>query len=299
VPFVSVIMNCYNSAGYLREALESVRAQTYGDWEIVFWDNQSKDDSAAIFRSYDDPRFRYHLAPAHTPLGEARNLAVEKATGEWIAFLDCDDLWVPQKLQRQVSIIDSEGPDLGLVYGRMRRLVEASGVGSSVERELASGQRRSAERQLPEGDIFAQLLCVDFVPMLCAMVRRSAYWKVGGIDRSFRQAEDHDLFLKIARSYKARAVQDVLGTYRIHGANAYNTEASFAESLKIIERYLPQPEARKGLTYYHTYLAAYHLRQGQIWAGASRLLLHGSLAVLLKKAAALAWTRVTYAARKV
>src|SRR3972149_5927289 len=89
-PLVSVIMNCYNGARYLREALASVLVQTFTDWEIVFWDNQSADESAAIFKSYSDRRFRYFLAPEHTVLGRARNLAVEQARGEWIAFLDCD-----------------------------------------------------------------------------------------------------------------------------------------------------------------------------------------------------------------
>ena len=79
---VSVIINCFNGEKYLREALDSVITQTYKNWEIIFWDNQSTDESAEIFNSYDDVRLRYFLAPKFTKLGQARNLAVANATGE-------------------------------------------------------------------------------------------------------------------------------------------------------------------------------------------------------------------------
>jgi len=118
-PLVSVIMNCYNSAQYLHEAIESVLAQTYSHWEIIFWDNQSTDESVSIFKSYSDKRLHYFLAPEHTKLGKARNLAVKQARGEWIGFLDCDDVWLPEKLEKQITIILEEDTELGLVYGQM------------------------------------------------------------------------------------------------------------------------------------------------------------------------------------
>nr|MCH9813328.1 glycosyltransferase [Campylobacterota bacterium] len=74
-PLVSVVINCYNSDTYLKEAIESVFNQTYQNWEIIFWDNQSTDRSAEIIKSYNDNRIKYFYAPVHTPLGEARNLA--------------------------------------------------------------------------------------------------------------------------------------------------------------------------------------------------------------------------------
>ena len=97
-PLVSVIMNCYNGEMYLREALDSVLSQTYTNWELIFWDNQSSDKSETIFLSYDDSRLIYFYAPQHTNLGKARTLAIEKTRGQWIAFLDVDDLWFPEKL---------------------------------------------------------------------------------------------------------------------------------------------------------------------------------------------------------
>ena len=95
-PLVSVIMNCYNGDRFLRQAIDSVYCQTYDNWEIIFWDNASTDSSAKIARSYDD-KIRYFLATKNTPLGEARNLALNKASGKYVAFLDCDDLYFPNK----------------------------------------------------------------------------------------------------------------------------------------------------------------------------------------------------------
>ena len=80
-PLVSVIMNCYDGEKYLTEAIDSVLAQTYQNWEIVFWDNQSTDRSAEIIKSYTDPRVKYFYAPKHTWLYEERNYAIEKASG--------------------------------------------------------------------------------------------------------------------------------------------------------------------------------------------------------------------------
>src|SRR5437868_4501867 len=101
-PLVSVIMNCLNGEQFLRDAIDSVIAQTYANWEIVFWDNASTDASASIAQSYHDDRIRYFRGDSTVPLGHARNLAIQKSRGTFIAFLDCDDLWLPTKLEKQL-----------------------------------------------------------------------------------------------------------------------------------------------------------------------------------------------------
>ena len=115
-PLVSVIMNCFNGEEYLREAVNSVIKQNYENWEIIFWDNQSTDKSAEIFKSYKDKRLKYYYASSHSGiLDEARNYALKKANGDFIAFLDVDDWWLPNKLEKQIPLFDD--PDVGLVYG--------------------------------------------------------------------------------------------------------------------------------------------------------------------------------------
>ena len=112
-PLVSILMNCYNGEKFLEEAINSVLAQTYKNWELIFWDNQSTDQSAYILKSYNDPRLKYFLAPEHTDLGGGRAEAFQYLTGEFIAILDTDDIWLPQKLEKQVPLF--EDPEIGIV----------------------------------------------------------------------------------------------------------------------------------------------------------------------------------------
>ena len=113
-PLVSVIINCFNGEMYLREALNSVIAQTYKNWEIIFWDNQSTDQSAGIFKSYNDIRLKYYYASSYTSLYQARNYAIKKCNGEFIAFLDSDDWWTSEKLETQMNLFEDK--EVGLVY---------------------------------------------------------------------------------------------------------------------------------------------------------------------------------------
>src|SRR6267154_1788328 len=101
---VSIIMNIRNGAANLREALDSVMAQTFADWELIVWDDRSSDDSAKVVAEYGDHRIHYFLSPEETPLGRARELAIRQAKGEWLAFLDQDDVWLPNKLQQQMAL---------------------------------------------------------------------------------------------------------------------------------------------------------------------------------------------------
>ena len=92
-PLVSVIMNCYNGEKYLNDSLNSLLSQNYSNWELIFWDNISTDNSKKIFESYKDKRFKYYSATKHEILYKARNLAIKKTSGDYIAFLDTDDIW--------------------------------------------------------------------------------------------------------------------------------------------------------------------------------------------------------------
>ena len=113
-PLISVVINCYNGETFLKNAINSIYAQTYRNWEIIFWDNASTDSSADIAQSYDE-KIRYFKDVSTKPLYEARGLAVQKAKGEYLAFLDCDDWWDPYKLEKQISLF--KDTKVGFVYG--------------------------------------------------------------------------------------------------------------------------------------------------------------------------------------
>ena len=221
MPLVSVIINVRNGAPTLREALDSVMAQTFADWELIVWDDCSTDESAAVVAQYADPRIRYFLSAELTPLGKARNDAIRKAKGEWIAFLDQDDVWLPRKLELQMALADSHSSkrtlggaleNTGIIYGRTVRF-------------YPNGMKRDYDQThefepLPEGDIFTQLFTKGcFIAMSSAVFRRSAIEDIGGITENIAIIPDYYLYAGVTRQHPVRAVQDVVCHYRMHDAN--------------------------------------------------------------------------------
>ena len=105
LPFISIIMNCHNGEKYLKNSIKSVLNQSYKFWELIFFDNQSKDKSKKIVLSFKDKRIKYFSSKKFNSLYEARNLAISKTKGEYVCFLDVDDWWTKTKLAKQVEII--------------------------------------------------------------------------------------------------------------------------------------------------------------------------------------------------
>jgi glycosyltransferase involved in cell wall biosynthesis len=203
---VTVVMNVRNGAATLREAVDSVLAQTVDDWELIVWDDRSSDDSAKIIAGYSDRRIRYFLSPGDTPLGKARSDAIREAQGDWIAFLDQDDLWLPYKLEKQLALA---GDQVGLIYGRTVRFYPGG-----LERDYDHAHEY---QRLPEGDIFLRLFTEScFIAMSSAMFRRSAIEAIGGIPAEIRIIPDYYLYVAVARQYQVRAVEQAVTRYRMH-----------------------------------------------------------------------------------
>src|ERR1017187_9043376 len=209
MPSVSVIMNVRNGASTLREALNSVLAQSFHDWELIVWDDRSTDQSAQIIAEYKDPRIRYFLAQEETSLGKARDNAIRQATGAWLAFLDQDDIWLPRKLEMQMALADDT---TGLIYGRTVRFYP-----SGLERDYDQAHEFTL---LPEGNIFKQLFTDScFIAMSSAVFRRASVEAIGGIPDAIQIVPDYWLYVAVARRYPVRAVQEPVCRYRMHGAN--------------------------------------------------------------------------------
>ena len=104
-PLVSIIMNCYNGEKFLNESIKSVLNQSYKNWELIFWDNMSSDNSSKIIKKIDDSRIKYYLSNKFEKLYKARNLALEKASGKFICFLDTDDLWETTFIEKNLNKI--------------------------------------------------------------------------------------------------------------------------------------------------------------------------------------------------
>jgi glycosyltransferase involved in cell wall biosynthesis len=293
-PLISVIINCFNGEKYLDQALDSVLAQTYQHWEIVFWDNQSTDHSAIIVKCHADARIRYFYAPHHTVLGEARNLAISQAKGEWVAFLDCDDLWAPEKLALQVQLIRQHGSKLGLVYGRADHLVEIDGLSTAWGRKLTQISS-DLRMELPKGCIFPQMMCANHVPLVAALVKRSALEAVGGISPSLKQAEDYELFVKVSHKFTVAAVDTEICQFRVHQNNWSHIQAEFSytESIAIVESYLPDPAAKVGLAIWQANYAGYLLTKVRPRDALRQLLKSGQYGYFLERCFSKIWSRLS------
>lgn len=236
MPLISAIINVRNGAATLREAMDSVLAQTFQDWELIVWDDRSTDRSANVVAGYNDQRVRYFLSPDDACLGKARRDGIRQARGEWIAFLDQDDVWLPGKLEKQLALAE-EG--VGLIYGRTVRFYS-----SGFERDYDHAHEY---QPLPEGDIFTRLFTEScFIAMSSAMFRRSAIDAVGGISGAVRIVPDYFLYLAVARQYRARAVQEVICRYRMHPGSMSQTKAleMHREVLWLIDRWAPQLDSK-------------------------------------------------------
>ncbi len=287
-PLFSVIMNCYNGETYLKDAVDSVLDQTFSDFEIVFWNNQSTDNSSQIIQSYGDLRIKYYEALEHTTLGEARNLAVGKATGYWIAFLDCDDVWLPEKLEKQADLIrkHNDNDRLGLVYGRALKVTDDEGVASPRRNREVELVKDFINRPLPEGFIFEQLILKNFIPLVSAVIRKDVFFEVGGIPRKYRQAEDFHLFLKAARHYRCRAVQEICCQYRHHRQNLTNDQAdlNWREHIEIIQTIGRGDLADKAVVQANIDYAFHCLKRGKILQSLAIILKNGIVLSFLSKA---------------
>jgi len=219
-PLVSVIMNCFNGEKYLREAIDSVKAQTYQNWELIFWDNQSTDQSAKIVQSYDDPRIYYFYAPNHTLLYEARNYAIEQSNGDLIAFLDVDDWWEPKKIDLQVPKFEDN--KVGLVCGNFK-----------IINQKKRWIRISWHGYKPSGYIHNQLLKDYHIGLLTIIISKSAYEETGGFNSRYHIIGDYDISLRIAETFKIKTINDVVANFRAHGLNeTINKKKLHIEELK-------------------------------------------------------------------
>ncbi len=206
-PMVSVVMSCFNGDKYLSEALQSIINQTYTNWELIFWDNQSTDLSANIFKNFKDPRFKYFYAEKHTQVSEARTEAIKHINGEIISFLDVDDWWAKNKLQKQIELF--ENPEIGLVYGNYY-----------LFNEKTNQKKICHSKPLPRGRILEDLLKSYVVGLLTISIRKSFYLQLSyKFHKDLVIMGDMDLVIRLSAICKFDVVQKPIATYRYHDNN--------------------------------------------------------------------------------
>lgn len=222
-PLVSVIINCFNGEKFAVEAIQSVLNQTYQNWEIIFWDNASIDKSVEVCKKFHDPRIKCFESKHHVLLYEARNLAIAKANGEFIAFLDVDDVWLPNKLSLQIPLFFDK--EVGCVYGNY-----------FISNE-SRGHHWIAHSSLPSGFITDALLKKYSVGILTLIIRRSLVLRGEPLfNSSYHIIGDFDAVLRYSTKAQIVPIQKPVAIYRIHGSNEFSK--SRALYLKEMEAWL-------------------------------------------------------------
>ena len=207
MPKVSVIIPAYNAMSYLPETLESVLQQTFTDFEVIIVNDGSSDHIVQWVSSLLDDRIRL-ISQSNQGVSTARNTAIGEAKGEYISFLDADDLWRPTKLEKQVQFLDNN-PIVGLVATWLILIDEHNHRLSEIKLNFE------------QGNISKELIENNFIPCgSIPMVRRVCFEKVGVFDPTLRFGEDWEMWTRVAADYDFGLVKELLVCYRQHSKNS-------------------------------------------------------------------------------
>ncbi|MBD2579593.1 glycosyltransferase [Oscillatoria sp. FACHB-1406] len=236
MPLISVLISVYNGEKTIRETLESVLAQTFSDFEIVIINDGSTDSTVEAINSLGDSRIHIFSYP-NAGLNASRNRAISHAEGEYVSFLDADDLWTPDKLELQLKALQ-DYPEAAAVYSWTDYI------------DIESKFLRTGPHHSFQGDVFAKLLLADFIGSGSnPLIRKSAFAEVGDFDTSIKGGQDWDMWVRLARRYPFAVVPSVQILYRQYSTSwSANAQRQEQGCLRIIEKALADaPESVKKL----------------------------------------------------
>ena len=222
-PLVSVIINCFNGARFIENALISVFKQTYKNFELIIWDNQSTDDTKKIVDSFSDERIKYYYADKHTNLYTARNKAVKKSNGQFITFLDCDDWWENNKIEKQIKKFQTG--DFSIVYANQRLIFDKKTrfgkhidvlVCKILSRDHINIKKFKKKGFKLEGNILNEILNDYKVGIATVMIKKEIFDK---FDDRFHIIGDFEFVIRTASKYQIGFIDEILASYRVHGFN--------------------------------------------------------------------------------
>jgi len=204
LPLVSVIIPTFNRADMILRAVSSVLQQTYECFEVIIVDDGSNDSTDSIFGNFNDSRVSYIRHNINRGGSAARNTGIELSQGEYIAFLDSDDEWLPEKLEKQVKLLLRASLNTGAVYTGL----------AYVANDASKRGVRSPEAQ---GDIRERILYTNCVgPVSSGIIRRECFEKIGVFDESLPSCQDWDMWIRISKLYLFDYVKDPLVVYHLH-----------------------------------------------------------------------------------
>jgi glycosyltransferase involved in cell wall biosynthesis len=244
-------MPCYNAAKYLDDAIDSLRAQTYGDFELLAVDDGSKDETLARLEqnAARDPRIRFFSQKNAGP-SAARNIALRHVMGEYVCFLDADDVLLPQKLERQIRFLQQH-PQVDLVYS------DYYTGDANLDLTALTAIR------FPQIDMLEAVALRNAFPPLVPLFRRRLMDAVGEFDEAFRMTEDWDYWIRCAKLGTFAYLPGAMVIYRTHGAQAHHDlDKMFRAGKKVLRKHFKSEPAT-----YHRALASWYARHAKArWA---------------------------------
>ena len=235
---VSIIMPAYNAGKYIADSIRSVIAQTWSNWELLVVDDGSSDDTAGIVKEFvaRDARIKYFFQE-NGRLGKARNTGLKNASGELIAFLDSDDLWLETKLELQTKAMSENNADVVFsdcyVFDDPRTADETNKFGSFT------GKFSGAE-------MFDLLIRQNRIPVLTVLLKRAAFDRVGPFEegKPYHGLEDYDLWLRLAKAgFVFYGMKDTLARYRKHSSAMTAIQSNlFQPMLLIVQRHIDESD---------------------------------------------------------
>lgn len=227
-PLVSVIIPCYNGQQYIKEAIESVLQQKYQVFEIIIIDDASTDSSDKVIQAYlSDHRIMYHKNPVNGGIPFSRNTGIRESNGDYIAFLDQDDFWLPNFLSTLIEK-SKKHPDIGLIFCDFYVLDTSKGT-----------KRIIRNPNPPDPHVFLEKLFLHKISiatfMQTALVKRECIDSLGYLDESLKVLDDYEFWLRVAGCYSMNRVDIPLVVKRQHAENALDKsdDSVFMDKLKI------------------------------------------------------------------
>lgn len=260
-PLVSVVLIFLDAAPYLDEAIASVLGQTYSAWELLLIDDGSTDGSSTIAQRYaaqypDKIRYLEHAGHRNLGMSASRNAGIFVARGEYLAFLDADDIWRPHKLEEQVRILEAR-PDVTMVYGTTLYWYGWSSA-AEAPRDFVQSHRIQADVVYPPPSLVAHYVTgAAAVPCPGSLlIRTAAAQALGGFDDTFRGLyEDQVFFAKVCLRYSVFVASTCWDQYRQHPKSATG-QAGLQAQVASRARYL---------TWLTAYLREHHIEDAPTW----------------------------------
>jgi glycosyltransferase involved in cell wall biosynthesis len=222
-PTVSVIIPTYNRRQLIARSIKSVLNQTYRDFELIIVDDGSTDGTSEVVAGFNDERIRYIRCDENRGEAAARNMGIKAARCDYIAYQDSDDEWLPEKLARQMELLENAPPEVGVIYTGFWK--------TENHRKIYIPFSWVNQKN---GDIYKELLKGNFVGSPVVLIKKECFDSAGLFDERLRNLVDWEMWLRISRHYHFRCVDEPLAVAHYDADNISDNPNSLIESLELV-----------------------------------------------------------------